>query len=114
MLLGGGRNLVEPAALEEVCRLVRSLIRDPAARLLVAVETGPDEAFLIGTGDGYVRLALTALEFVSNAVAGRATRMTINGLTVAATSAFGEAIELGEVGLDGGWLAASSEESRKL
>ena len=43
---------MEPAAIDEVCRMARGLIADPAARLSIAVETGPDEAFLIGTADG--------------------------------------------------------------
>ncbi|WP_406699402.1 hypothetical protein V5E97_11085 [Singulisphaera sp. Ch08] len=94
--------------------MVRSLIDNPTARLLIAIETGPDEAFLVGTSDAYLRLALAALEFVSDAQAGRARRLTVNGMTVADTSSFGEAIEPGEVGLAGGWLMTSAEEARKV
>ncbi|MDR3619464.1 MAG: hypothetical protein P4L85_08945 [Paludisphaera borealis] len=94
--------------------MVRSLIDNPTARLTIAIETGPDEAFLVGTSDAYLRLALVALEFVSDAQAGRARCMTVNGMTVADTSSFGEAIEPGEVALAGGWLATSVEEARKV
>lgn len=104
---------MEPDAIDVACRIVRGLIREPDARLSVAIETGPDEAFLIGTADGYLRLALVALEFVADARAGRARQMTVDGLTVADTQAFGEVIEPGEVALEGGWLAASAGESRK-
>jgi hypothetical protein len=105
---------LEHAVIEEVCRLVRSLIDNPTARLSIAIETGPDEALLVGTSDAYLRLALVALEFVSDAQAGRARSLTVNGMTVANTSSFGEAIEPGEVGLAGGWLATSIEEVRKV
>ena len=105
---------MEPAAIDEVCRLVRNLIDDPAARLSVAIETGPDEAFFIGTADAYLRLALAALEFVSDARAGRARRLTVVGVTLADTGAFGEAIEPGEIGLSGGWLAGSTAEARTV
>ncbi|MDR3619544.1 MAG: hypothetical protein P4L85_09355 [Paludisphaera borealis] len=105
---------MEHAAIDEVCRMVRSLIDNPTARLLIAIETGTDEAFLVGTSDAYLRLALAALEFVSDAQAGRARSLTVDGMTVAGTSSFGEAIEPGEVGLAGGWLATSVEEARKV
>lgn len=105
---------METTAIDDVCQLVRNLINSPAERLSIAIETGPDEAFLVGTADGYLRLALAALEFVSDARAGRATRMTVDGVTVAHTSSFGEVIVPSELGLDGGWLATSVEESRKV
>jgi len=103
---------VELAAISEACRLVRGLIADPAARLSVSIETAEDEAILVGTADAYLRLALAALEFVSDAQAGRAERLTIGGVTVADTGSFGEVVETGEVGLARGWLAGSAEEAR--
>ena len=105
---------MESAPIGEACRLIRSVISDPAARLSVAIETGPDEAFLIGTADAYLRLALAALEFVADAQAGRAQRRTVGGLTIADSAAFGDAIKPGEVWLSGGWLTASAEEAQAL
>jgi hypothetical protein len=109
-----GSAWVEPAAIDEACRLIRGLIIDPGARLSVAIETGPDEAILVGTAEAYLRLALAALEFVSDARAGRAVRLTIGGVTVADTGSFGEVVETGEIGLPGAWLASSAEEARAV
>jgi hypothetical protein len=105
---------VKSTAIQDACRLVSGLISDPAARLSIAIETGPDEAFLIGTSDGYLRLALATLEFIADAQAGRANRIAINGLVVADTSSFGEVITPGEVRLAAGWLTASKSESLGL
>jgi hypothetical protein len=94
--------------------MVRGLIADPAARLSVAIETGPDEAILVGTADAFLRMALTALEFVADAQAGRATQLAVGSVTVADTGAFAEVIKSGEVGLSGGWLVVSAEEAQAV
>lgn len=106
---------MEPVAdIFEACRLVRGLIADPAACLSVAIETAPDEAIFVGTADAYLRLALAALEFVAGAQAGRAKQLSVGGVTVADTGAFGEAVEPGEVSLSRGWLTASVDEAREV
>ena len=106
---------MEPVAeILVACRLVRDLIADSAARLSVVIETGPDEAILVGTADAYLRLALASLEFVADAKAGRAKQLSVGGVMVADSGTIGELVEPGEVGLSGGWIAASADEARKV
>ncbi len=106
---------MEPAAdIAEACRLVRGRLTDPTARLTVAIETGPDEAILVGTADAYLRLALAALEFVADAQAGRSRRLSIGGVSVAGTMAFEDVVEYGEVALAAGWLVETSGDVRAV
>ena len=44
---------------------VRALIQDNEAELSVLVETGPDEAMMVGTTDAFLRLAEIALRVAS-------------------------------------------------
>jgi hypothetical protein len=106
---------VEPAAvIDEACRLVRGLITDPSARLSVAIETGPDEAVLVGTADAYLRLALASLEFVADTRAERTERQLVGGVQVAGTTTFGEVFAPGEVGVSSGWLAGTAGEAKSV
>jgi hypothetical protein len=102
---------VEPAAvIDEACRLLHGLVADQAARVSVAIETGPDEAVLVGTADAYLRLALTALEFVADTWTEQAERQSVGGVGVTGTTKFGEVFAPGEVGVSSAWLAATAEE----
>ena len=101
--------------LSETCRMIRGLIADPAARLSVAVETGPDEATLVGTADAYyLRLALAALEFVANAQEGRIERQSVGEVPVVGTASFGSVFASGDFSVSAGWLAGSIEEAEAV
>jgi hypothetical protein len=105
---------VEAKGLGETCRMIRGLIADPAARLSVAVETGPDEATFVGTVDAYLRLALAALEFVADAQAGLIERRSVGEVQVVGTASFGSVFASGDFAVSAGWLTGSIADAETL
>ena len=95
------------ADLSEISESLRRTIADPEARIRFVVETGADEAGMVATASGYLRLAQALVEFVAKAEAGKTEVWTINGSLLPASTTTGALFGPDEIRIDSVMLAAN-------
>jgi hypothetical protein len=95
------------AALNEIYDRLNDLISDQAARVRVVVETGYDEAGLVATTSGYLRLAQALVGFVLEAQTQGAQTWAINGASLPESGSIGSLFGLDEVRINSLTLAAT-------
>jgi hypothetical protein len=98
--------------INDACRLIRGQMVESTSRLSIVIETGPDEAAVVGTVDAYLRLALAALEFVQYSRLEEATKVSIGPYCLPCTTSFGAVFGGLEVCLDSGLLTESELETQ--
>lgn len=103
------------AGLAEVNEMLKSMIFDQEAKVRVVVETGYDEAGLVATTDGYLRLAQTLVDFLLQSEAQETQVWDIydkhlpGSTTIRHTFAAGD-----EIVLDTTMLAQTQEEANEV
>src|SRR5262249_36636184 len=85
-------------------------ISNPNARLWMTIETGIDEAGVVGTSDAYLRLAAAALKLAGAADRHDIPRQTGAGYGLPASNHFKGGLGPVEPRITGGWLAPSDVE----
>lgn len=101
--------------LEEIIRSIDSLIENKDARLSIVVETGYDEAGLVGTSDAYLRLAKVLIEFVAGAQDNQMETWKIAGLQLPGSTAVNQVFEVpGEIVIDTTCLTASETDTQAV
>jgi len=97
--------------LSEINESLKSAITDQAARIRIAIETGYDEAGMVATRSGYLRLAQFLVEFVLKAEAQQTETWQVYGLALPGSSAIGYLFgPVDEVKIDSLMLAATERE----
>ena len=95
------------ADLSEISESLKRMITNPEARLRFVVETGTDEAGMVATASGYLRLAQALVEFVARAEAGETESWTVNDSLLPGSTTTGALFGLDEIRIDFVMLAAT-------
>ena len=99
--------------LKEASHIIEQFIANKNAQLSITIQTGHDEAGLVGTRDAYLRLAKTAIDFIIAAERDELERWHVFGRQLAASVLINDVFDSScEVILDTTCLTNSEQETQ--